>query len=104
MVDYLENFLTFGAGQHIPEENILKLVEFSLPKEWQKELIIQGFDCSTQDPTDLVEFCERLETAEEIFQTQGEGNHQNQKIKQSGERHQSVKSAQSKGSNQSVYP
>ena len=88
MVDYLENLLTFGAGQHIPEENILKLVEFSLPKEWQKELIIQGFDSSTKGLAELVEFCERLETAEEIFQTQGEGNHQNKKTKQSGECHQ----------------
>ena len=77
MVDYLEKFPPFGAGQCLPEDKILKLVEFSVPKEWQKELIIQGFDSSTQGLTELVELYERLKTAEEIFQTQGEGNHQN---------------------------
>ena len=71
--------------------------------EWQKELIIQGFDSETQEITELVEFCKRLEIAEEIIQTQDEVNHQNQKQnKQSGERHQSAKSAQIKGSYQAA--
>ena len=104
LVKYLDNFPPFGAGQHLPEEEILELVEFSLPKEWQKELIIQGFDSTTQGLTDLVELCESLETAEEIFQTHGEGNHQNKKLKQSGERHQPAMLAESKGSNQATNP
>ena len=53
---------------------------------------------------ELVEFCERLENAEEISQTQGEGNHQNKKTNQYGERHQPAKSAQRKGSNQATNP
>ena len=55
------------------------MVEFSLPKEWQKELIIQGFDSANLGFAELAEFCERLETAEEIFHTQGEVNHQKRK-------------------------
>ena len=47
MVEYLEKFLPFGAGQFLPEDEILELVEFSLPKEWQKEVTIQGFDSAT---------------------------------------------------------
>ena len=79
MVEYLEKFPPFGAGQRLPDGEILDLADFSLPKEWNKELIIQGVDSTTQGLTDLVEFCERLDTSEEIFQTQGEGNHQNKK-------------------------
>ena len=69
MVNYLDKFLPFGARQHPLEDEILELGESSLPKEWQKELIIQGFDSATQVLTELVEFFECLETAEEIFQT-----------------------------------
>ena len=42
---------------------------FSLPKEWQKELIIKEFDSATQGITELIEFCGRLGTAKEIFLT-----------------------------------
>ena len=81
LVEYLEECPPFGTRQRLPEDYILKVVEFSPPKEWQQKLIIQGFDSATQGLTELVEFYERLETAEEIFQTQGEGSHQNRKTK-----------------------
>ena len=47
MVEYLEKFPPFGAGQRLQDKNILDRVEFSLPKRWQKERIIQGLDTST---------------------------------------------------------
>ena len=40
MVDYLKKFPPFGASQHLLDDDILELVKFSLPREWQKELII----------------------------------------------------------------
>ena len=67
MVEYLEKFPTFGEGQCLPDNEILKLVEFSLPREWKKELIIQGFDSATQSLTELVEFCKSLDNSEEIL-------------------------------------
>ena len=67
MVEYLKKIPPFGAGQRLPEDDILDLVEFSLLKEWQKKLIIQGFKSANQGLTDLVEFCDCLKTAEEIF-------------------------------------
>ena len=79
MIKYLDKFPPFDAGQRLPEDESLEMVEFSLLNEWQKELIIQVFDSETQGLTDLVNFCERLETSEEIFQTQGEVNHQKTK-------------------------
>ena len=48
MVEYLEKFQPFGIVQGLPDNNFLELVELSLPREWQKELIIQGFDSETQ--------------------------------------------------------
>ena len=35
----IENFPPFGYGQRLPYNNILDLVEFSLPNKWQKQLI-----------------------------------------------------------------
>ena len=77
---------------------------FSLPKEWNKELIIQEFDTANQGLTELIEFCESLETSNEIIPTQVKWNHQNKKTKQYGERHQYSKSEQSKGSYQAAKP
>ena len=86
MIKYLDKSPPFEEGQRLPKYEILQLVEFSLLNEWQKELIIQVFDSKTQGLTDIVKFCESLETSKEIFQTQGEVNHQNKKTKQSVER------------------
>ena len=52
---------------------------------------------------EIAEFYKRIETFDEIFHTQGEVNHKNQK-KQSDKRQQSAKSMQSKGSNQNGKP
>ena len=60
MVDYLEKFPPFGSGQRLPEYEILELVELYLLKEWQKELIMQWFESTTQGLTDIVDFCEHL--------------------------------------------
>ena len=46
---------------------------------WKNELLIQGFVSATQGLTELVEFYERLATSKEIFPTQDEEQHQNQK-------------------------
>ena len=74
-MEYLKKFRSSGIGQGLPDEKILKLVELSVNREWQKEIIIKDFDSVNQGLTELVEFCERLETAERNFQTQGEVQH-----------------------------
>ena len=101
IVDYLKKLPIFGYNQGLPEDDIIELVKLFLPREWQKELIIQEFYSATQGLTEFVNFCERLETSEEIFQMQGEGPH---KKTQSIECHQSFKSVQSKKSYQAANP
>ena len=34
IVEYLKNFLPFGANQGLPKDEILKLLELSLPRDW----------------------------------------------------------------------
>ena len=36
MVEYLEKLTTFVIGQDLPDNKILKLVEFSIPRDWKK--------------------------------------------------------------------
>ena len=43
MVGYIEDFPPFGWNQGFPEENILELIEFALPYEWQEQILVQGF-------------------------------------------------------------
>ena len=64
--------------------------------------MIQGFDSATQGLTELINFCERPETAENFFHMQGEVNHQKKKL--SSEHHQPANSENSKGSNQAAKP
>ena len=72
----VQNLPTFGDEQFIPKDEMLEIMDLSLPEEWQKQMIIQGFDSATQGLAQLVGFCESLETAEEIIRAKGEGNHQ----------------------------
>ena len=80
MVECLKNFPPFREVKRLPDDEILELAEFSLPKERKKELMIQGFDSATQGLTELINFCERPETAENFFHMQGEVNHQKKTV------------------------
>ena len=65
--------------QGLPDDYILDLVELFLLREWQKALTFQWFDSTTQGLTDIVEFCEPLDTSKEILHTLVEVQHQNKK-------------------------
>ena len=62
--EYLSSFPPFGADQALPEEEILDLLEFGIPRAWQNQFIIQGFDPQANSVNDFVQFCERLESTE----------------------------------------
>ena len=46
IVKYIDHFPPFGDYQGLPEDEILNLMEFALPQECQKEILVQGFDSS----------------------------------------------------------
>ena len=79
MLEYLEKIPPFVINPGLTGNKILDTVEFLLPMECQKELIIQGFDSATQGLTELVKFCERLETVKELFQMYSYEQNQNKK-------------------------
>ena len=55
-MDYLKTFPPFGTNQGLPEDEILELVEFFLPRDLKNEILIQWFDSTTQGITELIEF------------------------------------------------
>lgn len=60
MVDYLENTSQFGKNQRLTEDEIIDIMDYSLPRDFQRQLLVQGFDSGGKDLCKLVEFCEHL--------------------------------------------
>ena len=82
------------VGQQLSDDEMIDIVMFGIPKSWTKEMDRQDFDPYRLNVTliDLVNFCERLESAEDF--TPGQA-----KKKDSGKNHGSSpkKSKHSKG-------
>ena len=51
------------------KDKLQEIIEFGLPAIWQKEMIRHGFDPCKEDIdlNQIIEFCERLEVTEEMF-------------------------------------
>ena len=65
---YLEAFPPFkGRGQMISDEEVLEHLEFAVPSSWQKQMVLQGFNTLEKSIDDFIEFCERLEFSEQIY-------------------------------------
>ena len=65
--DQLENFPGTGNeihGTKLPEDEVLDLLEFGIPENWQQAMLLQDFDPQVHAVNDFVQFCERLETME----------------------------------------
>ena len=62
--EYLTSFPPFGGNQSLPDEEILDLMEFGIPRAWQNQFTIQGFDPQANSVNDFVQFCEHLESTE----------------------------------------
>jgi hypothetical protein len=61
---YLAEFPPFEEGQMLPDEDMVDILEFSVPKAWQENMIIQGFEPALHTLNEVVEFCERHEFTE----------------------------------------
>ena len=66
-------------AQKFPDDKTINLVKFTLPQEWQKQLLDQRFNSSTKILKNIVELCKKLETAKEIFHDKGDDKHPNKK-------------------------
>jgi hypothetical protein len=56
----------FQADQSLAEDELIDILLFAFPKSWQGEMERQGFDPITRSPTDVMKFCERLESADAL--------------------------------------
>lgn len=51
-------------ARKLEDEDLMDILEFSLPKHWRTTMTLQGFSKSRKSKAELIEFCERLEMAE----------------------------------------
>mgnify|MGYP007134103953 CR=1 FL=1 len=88
----------------LPEDELCELVEWASPNVWQWQTLIQGFDTTEHSLTEFVEFLERLETAEEIYdsnyQKKGQSANASQKGSNKSETQRSAKSQRGQQNNQ----
>ena len=59
------------TASKMPEDEILDLLEASMPYAWQKHMRLQGFKPLESTIKEFVEFCERLESTEDMPTKQG---------------------------------
>jgi hypothetical protein len=64
MNDDLEFFPPYAVSQKLAADEMLEIVEFSLPVKWQKKMVEHDFDCSGKTIDDIIDFAERQETIE----------------------------------------
>jgi hypothetical protein len=71
-VDELNNdlryFPSFVMGARLVEDELLDIYEFGVPATWQKQFLLHGFDPLEHTKQEFLEFCERLEATEDIFE------------------------------------
>ena len=58
------------APTGMPDDDLMDILEFACPAEWQKQMRLQDFDTSQKTFDDLVDFCKNLEELEELEQQQ----------------------------------
>jgi len=52
------------AADKLPDDELLDLLEFSIPRAWQKQMVLQGFDPIEGTAEEFVRFCERVEATD----------------------------------------
>ena len=87
----------FGANQALTGDEMLDILLCGTPKSWQREMDRQGYDPLTHNPTQVVDFMERIEQSEEFEPKKSQAStsngktaktkssHNNNKTKSSGE-------------------
>ena len=55
----------FGTNQFLSTDEMLDILLYGTPKSWQREMDRQGYDPLTHNPTEVVDFMERIEQSEE---------------------------------------
>jgi hypothetical protein len=68
--DEIPQLPPLAVRQELSHDKLLDIVLFGIPKSWVKEMDRQDFDpFATEDIQSLVQFCERMESAEDFHDT-----------------------------------
>ena len=65
--DDLKYFPDYTATDKFDDDELCNIVKFGSPPVWHNMMLIQGFDITDHTLDELVEFCEHLESVEEIY-------------------------------------
>jgi len=82
----LKFYPPFDASKRLDDSELADIIEFGLPREWQKILLVQGFDIMDHSLDELTDIAERLEVAEEIYEAQTKPKLNEQKAKPGAKR------------------
>ena len=61
-----KHFPDAGNDPFLPEDELTDIVEAGCPNTWQHQELVQGFDAMEHSLTELMEFFECPETAEQL--------------------------------------
>jgi hypothetical protein len=64
--NYLTMFPGYTNGDELQEDELLDIYEFGVPHSWSRQFLLQNWDPQQHTKQEFREFCERLETAEDI--------------------------------------
>lgn len=92
--DELPTLPPFAANQSLGDDEIVDILCFGTPKSWNREMDRQGWDPIAHTPREVVDFLERIETAEDfdgtkVDHSQQKGSSNNKKKKSSSSGKQS---------------
>ena len=59
----------FNESQKLTEEDFIELIEYGIPQSWRAKMVEQGFIPIQHTLAEIVEFCEKMEYAEEMIGT-----------------------------------
>ena len=62
----LAKFPPCDENQRFSDQELSEILEHSLPTSWQRQMTVQGISSTQHSVLEIVEFCERLETLEEL--------------------------------------
>ena len=68
----------------LKEEELVDIIDAGLPKAWTHQMLVQDFDPAEHSLHDLIDFCERLQTAEQIYENSNKSSNKGQKASRDG--------------------
>jgi hypothetical protein len=97
--DEIPQLPPFATRQELSHDELMDIVLFGIPKSWVKEMDRQDFDpFATEDIQTLIQFCERMESAEDFHDTSNNKQGSNSKNSYKKTKFSNNKGKPSKGS------